>query len=331
MVSLIVPVYNVKPYVEEFLNSVAAQTLNDFEAVLVDDGSTDGTSEILDDFAKKHEFVKVIHKQNGGVVSAWKRGIYESKGEYIAFADPDDVLMPNMLETQYRLIAANNADLVISGIKRFENGEYSVMPADRWNLKEGLYEGKDLQFVKNNLFGNKTNKNTVFYFGKWNKMFKREIVLKNLDYSRDDVSFGDDVCICASAIYDGNRIYYSHELLYIYRIRTDSLTTVTFNADQIDNIQRLTDGVKTLLKDKGYYSDFVHFNNLSYYIVWLMRKKRNQPASIKEKKQMLKLLKKHELISSFDLKEAKKYISFKRFVAIWLLKHSFFGLLLKLL
>ncbi len=331
MVSLIVPVYNVKPYVEEFLNSVVAQTFSDFEALLVDDGSTDGTSEILDEYAKKHDFIKVFHKPNGGVVSAWKRGIYESKGEYLSFADPDDVLMPNMLETQYRLITEHNADLVINGIKRFENGEYSVMSADRWNLKEGLYEGKDLQFVKNNLFGNKTNKNNIFYFGKWNKIFKRGIVLKNLFYSRDDVSFGDDVCICASSIYDSERIFYSRELLYVYRIRKDSLTTVNFDDGQIDNIKNLSDCIKTLLSDKGYYNDFVHYNNLSYYIVWLMRKIKAQPVNAKKKKEMLNSLKNHEIITSFDLKKAKKHISLKRTAGIFLLKHSLFGLVLKIL
>ena len=331
MISLIVPVYNVKPYINEFLNSVIAQTFTDFEVLLVDDGSTDGTQFILDEYAEKHDFFKVIHKENGGVVSAWKKGVYESKGELLAFADPDDVLAPTALETQYRLITEYNADLVITGITRLENGKTSTMPADRWSLDSGLYEGEKLEQIKKNLFGNKSNKNSIFFFAKWNKLFKRDVVLNNLKYSRDDVSFGDDVCICASAIYDSNRIYYSHEELYVYRIRSESITTVNFGKSQIDNIQNLVDGEKVLLKDKGYLTDFFYFNNLSYYILWLLRKIKESPANTTQKKEFLNTLKNHELIVSYDTKKAKNYISFKRYFAILLLKHSAFGLLLKLL
>lgn len=331
MISLIVPVYNVRPFIEEFLNSVVNQTYKDFEAILVDDGSTDGSAEILDLYAQQHRFFRVIHKTNGGIVSAWKRGIYEAKGEYIAFADPDDILMPHMLEYQNQKITEFNADIVITGIKRLEGNKLSLMPADNHNLNEGLYECDSLEKIKSELFGSLKNHNDAFLFFRWNKLFKKEIILKNLVYSPDEVSFGEDVCISASAIYDSQRLYYGHVPLYIYRIRSNSLTTVKFNTKQIDDAYLLINSVRCMITDKGYMTDFIYYNDPTYHIMRLMRKIKDTETTKKEKLHLLKYLKKHRFLTEYNLKKAKKYISYKRYVAIWLLKHSMYSLLIKLL
>ena len=331
MVSLVVPVYNVKNYVEEFLDSVVHQTFNDYEAILVDDGSTDGTEGILDEYAGHFQKLRVVHKENGGCVSAWKRGVLEAKGDYIAFADPDDILEPSMLETQYRLATEHNADLVITGIKRFENGKIGIMAADNWGLSEGLYEGERLNIIKRNLFGNRNKPSNIFFFAKWNKLFRRDVVMGNLNYTNDKVAFGDDVCICASAIYDCNRLYYSYDLLYTYRIRNDSLTTVSFDVEQIDNAKLLIESVRKLLKDKGCLTDFVYYNDPSYHIIRLMRKIENTSLSRKEKKALLTVLNSHKLVTEYYLKKAGKFISKRRYFAIWLLKHNYFGTLIRIL
>ncbi len=331
MISLVVPVYNVAPYLEEFLESVLKQTFEDFEAVLVDDGSTDGSGDLLDDYAKKSSKLKVIHKENGGVISAWKRGIVESSGEYVSFADPDDILMPDMLSMQYKLLTENDADIVISGINRLEDGKLEASPADQWSLKEGLYEGESLENLKKNLFGSKINPQTVFFFWKPNKFFKRKTLLANLDYSVEGLSFGDDVCISASAIYDSKKLYYSHTPLYIYRIRGNSLSTVTFNSKQLDDADLLIHSVRRLISDKGYMNDFVYYNDPSYHILRLMRKITDLAVDKNTKKELLENFKNHPFIADYDLKKAKKFISFKRYLAIWLLKHSMYSLLLKIL
>lgn len=331
MISLVVPVYNVISYIEEFLRSVVSQTFDDYEVVLVDDGSTDGTEKILDDYAHKYSRLRVIHKENGGVVSAWKRGISEAGGDYITFADPDDILDINMFATQYKLLIDSGADIVITGIKRLENGELTYMSADGMNLKEGLYDGPQLENIKNNLFGSVKNRNDAFFFVRWNKLFKKSVLLENLDYSNNDVKFGDDVCISASAIYDSKKLYYSHEPLYIYRIRDNSITTESFNISQADDARRLISSVRNMVTAKGYMNDYIFFNNPSYHIIRLMKKIKYSNSSKPEKKGLLKALKEHDFVREYDLKKAKKYISFKRYIGIWLLKHSFYSLVLAIL
>lgn len=331
MISLIVPIYNVKEYIIEFLDSVKAQTFADFEAILVDDGSNDGTEHILDAYAVDIVNFKVIHQRNGGVVKAWKKGIENSSGEYIAFADPDDVLMPDMLETLSISAWRNNADIVIAGMKRLEKGKEIPMAADAWNLEEGVYESEKLEFIKKNLLGNEKNRNNIFFFAKWNKLFKRDIIIKNLEYSNDNISFGDDVCINLSAIYDCEKLVYTHKQLYIYRIREKSITTKSFKMGEIDNALLLINCVRYVVNQKGYMNDFIYYNDPSYHIVRLMKKIKGLSLSRKEKKSLLGKLKSHELVLRYKLGKAKKYISNRRFWAIWLLKHNCFGILLKLL
>lgn len=112
-ISVIVPVYNVEPYLRQCVDSILGQTFRDFELILVDDGSPDGCPAICDEYAKMDSRVKVIHKENGGLSSARNAGLDVAKGKYIAFVDSDDWIHPEMSETmqnrmQQHYLHANN-------------------------------------------------------------------------------------------------------------------------------------------------------------------------------------------------------------------------------
>ena len=96
MISVIIPVYNTKQYLSDCLNSILAQTYTELEILFVDDGSTDGSSDLLDSFAAMDKRIRVIHQENGGVCAARNRGIDEARGEYLSFIDSDDTLEPDM-------------------------------------------------------------------------------------------------------------------------------------------------------------------------------------------------------------------------------------------
>ena len=110
--SIIVPVYNVEPYLVRCIESVLSQTFNDFELILVDDGSADKSGDICDCYAKKDGRIKVIHKSNGGVSTARNIGIENSSGEYITFCDSDDYYKPNLLEIVIKYISDGEVDLL---------------------------------------------------------------------------------------------------------------------------------------------------------------------------------------------------------------------------
>lgn len=116
VLSVIVPVYNVEPFIRECLDSILAQTYKKFELILVDDGSTDCSGEICEEYAKKDERIRVLHKENGGLSSARNAGLDVAVGEYICFIDSDDIISPNYLSDLYEVITKQNVDLVFCDI-----------------------------------------------------------------------------------------------------------------------------------------------------------------------------------------------------------------------
>lgn len=113
LVSVIIPAYNIEDYIGRCLDSVLSQTYKNLEIIVIDDGSSDRTGEILDDYEKKNHRMKVIHKENGGVSSARNIGIDRANGDYIGFVDGDDRVNPKLFETLVKLI---NGKMQISHI-----------------------------------------------------------------------------------------------------------------------------------------------------------------------------------------------------------------------
>lgn len=112
-VSVIVAVYNVAPFLSKCIASLKAQTLKDFEVILVDDGSTDNSGKICDAYARGDNRFKVFHKANGGVASARELGVEKASGLYMIHADPDDWVEPTMLEELYNRATETDADVII--------------------------------------------------------------------------------------------------------------------------------------------------------------------------------------------------------------------------
>ena len=113
LVSVIVPVYKAEAYLHKCVDSLLAQTMTDFEVLLIDDGSPDRSGAICDEYAAKDSRIRVFHKENGGVASARQVGIENVRGEYTIHADPDDWVEPTMLEELYAKAKEDDADMVI--------------------------------------------------------------------------------------------------------------------------------------------------------------------------------------------------------------------------
>lgn len=114
-VSIIVPVYNTEKYLPECLESILKQTLADFELIIVDDGSSDGSGALVKEFARKDNRIKTFFRQNQGVAAARNFGLTHAEGEYVYFCDSDDTISPDFLETSYDCAVQNNSDLVVLG------------------------------------------------------------------------------------------------------------------------------------------------------------------------------------------------------------------------
>lgn len=171
-ISIIVPVYQVEKYISQCIDSILAQTFTDFELILVDDGSKDNSGKICDEYAEKDKRVKVIHKENGGAAVARNSGMDKASGNYFAFIDGDDYIVPTMLECLYITILESDADIVACNYRYlFENGEKDFSTEN----KSEVLNGAEI------FYNRKNERNYGFWTVVWNKLYKAE-TFKNVRF-----------------------------------------------------------------------------------------------------------------------------------------------------
>lgn len=141
MISVIVPVYNVEPYVEKCLDSILAQTYSDLEVLVIDDGSTDGCGEISDRYAEQDHRIQVFHTENHGLSAARNIGLDHVNGQYIGFVDSDDWIDPDMYEELHNIIQKTDADIVTC---RFYQEYWNKTEESSGSLKQFSVEGSDV-------------------------------------------------------------------------------------------------------------------------------------------------------------------------------------------
>lgn len=174
-VSICVPVYNVEKTLHLCIDAILSQTFKDYEVILVDDGSTDRSGQMCDDYAVKYPNFKVIHKENEGLGPTRDRGLDESCGEYIYHCDSDDWFEPEMLENLVSAIETNHADVVIFGyhlLTEEADGTYKTYGYTR--VPNGVYEGEDVcKFYVENYF------NSFSVLSACNRLCRRSFLIDN--------------------------------------------------------------------------------------------------------------------------------------------------------
>ena len=204
LISIIVPVYNVEPYIERCIESIIKQSYKNIEIVVVDDGSTDNSGRICDEYAQKDRRIKVIHKRNGGLVSARKVGVINSAGDYVAYVDGDDWIEQHMYKILIRDAVQYNADIVTSGLYRdYENSVISEFD----NISEGIY---DTENIKKKIFPVMIYTGRFFESGinihLYNKIYRRKLVETNQLNIDDCVRIGEDAALVYPCIIDSKKI-----------------------------------------------------------------------------------------------------------------------------
>lgn len=216
-VTIIVPIYNVEDYVRECIESIIGQTHKNLQIILVDDGSTDSSGDICDEYGKKDDRIFVIHQKNAGLVEARKSGLAEAIGEYVGFVDGDDYIDADMYEKLSSVMEEQNVDIVHSGY---------------WNEKNGNKYGKvdfaaeliDNYSSRMKLIDNLLRQNTNIEHSICTKLFKRELVVEAYSDVYTQCSYGEDLLCFISAIIKCNRIYTYNKSFYHYRVLSSSIS-----------------------------------------------------------------------------------------------------------
>ena len=223
VVSIIVPVYNVKSYVGECVESLCRQTYTNLEILLVDDGSTDGSGEVCDEYAGRDERIRVIHQANRGLSGARNMGLDDARGEYIAFVDSDDLVSTNYVETLYELLMKYEADIaacayVKGTTEQLTDIREKVLSLD--NVKEICMPS--VKLLKQ-WHGKYKQQETVA----WNKLYCREVWNGRKKIRFPESRNHEDVLISHVVVQGAKTIVLTTEILYFYRIRKGSITLQT--------------------------------------------------------------------------------------------------------
>ncbi len=211
LISVIIPVYNVEKYLCKCIDSVLAQTYTNLEIILVDDGSTDNSGQICDEYTVKDKRVKVIHQQNGGVSSARNAGLNAAHGEYIGFVDGDDYIDADMFATLFDLCQTYTTQIAVCSV-------YNKPILLKGNVN-CLTSGEALVKLAAQLYV-------------CNKLFSRQVI-KHIRF-RTDLHYCEDLFFCLETFQQTPTIVYTDKRKYYYRLNPHSATKQAFNLKKLN-------------------------------------------------------------------------------------------------
>lgn len=231
-ISIIVPVYNILPYIEKCLNSLINQTYENIEIIIVDDGSNDGSEKICDKFAKNYKKINVFHKANGGLSSARNYGLNFATGDYIGFVDGDDYIELNMFERLINNLTQTNADISICSF--FMENEDGSKHCNCENLETKTFSNIEaLELL--------SSERQDRYVVAWNKLYKKEL-FQDIEFPIGKIH--EDQAIIHHLFFKAKKISTISQKLYHYVVHKNSLSHQNNITKHFDDIDALFDRIK---------------------------------------------------------------------------------------
>jgi len=266
-VTIIVPIYNTEPFLRQCIESILSQSLTDFLCILVNDGSTDNSPSICDEYAKKDSRIMVIHKQNAGVSSARNAGLKialntehrtQNTEQFVGFVDSDDWCEPGMFEFLYNNAIKHKADISICGWRDIKNNE---VISNQKPYSDEIMTGLDARF--------KLLSGRYFHGFTCDKLINTRLFFDHTDELRFDeaIQFSEDRLFIYALFMRARRVFYSPQPYYNYRIHDTSVTSTAsrliitdalmtrFSA--FDKILQMESDSRLIKKNKHYYSDWI--------------------------------------------------------------------------
>ena len=224
LISIVVPVYNVEKYLRTCIDSILMQTFSDFELILVDDGATDSSGKICDEYAKKDQRIVVVHQENRGQSFSRNLGISLARGDYITFVDSDDFVLPHFLEFLYKECSGANADMAICGFSRCLDED----DVSSWNENMGYTSESYTKTKMEEYLVSSKITNTV-----WGKLYKKSIIC---DFKFPNRKYCEDIYSTYMLIHAAKKIIFFDYKGYVYRNNLDSVMNEKYSPQKKDGI-----------------------------------------------------------------------------------------------
>ncbi|MBT1165722.1 glycosyltransferase family 2 protein [Bifidobacterium simiarum] len=251
LVSVIIPVYDVEPYLGDCLETVTEQTHRNLQIILIDDGSPDGCPRICDDWAARDSRIRVIHQRNGGLSSARNAGLDVASGRYVTFIDSDDVVDRGMIETLLSAVKNHGVDIAICGLLGIdERGKHTVF---RTHYATGTVSGRDA--LLDLLYGGGRLPDAA-----WGRIYRAELIRHGQAIRFPEGLNSEDYYFNAIAYHRADTVHMDGRCLYRYRQRAGSITS-SGDAAHLADPMRIADLVVRDLRAAGYRNE----RALTYY------------------------------------------------------------------
>ena len=243
-VSVIIPVYNVEAYLRRCIDSVLAQTFTDFELILVDDGSSDRSGVICDEYAANDSRIHVIHQENSGVARARNAALTQISGKFVAFCDSDDWWEPNLLQLAYSAAVENAADMVVFNYAKNENGRIISQSQFLSGVFPIRTEAERIDYLISKLARYKHG-NEI-----WNKLFRRSIIQKHgIQFCTKCNDYGEDYGFMVKCALRSTKVVCIDDCCYHYRVRTGSITHQEIKRYRFDELNEVCYDFKETFDD----------------------------------------------------------------------------------
>lgn len=258
--TVILPIYNVKKYLKRCVESVLAQSFTDYEMILVDDGSTDGSKQICDYYAEKYNFIKVIHKANGGLSDARNTGFGKAEGKYVLWFDPDDWVERNTLSLIFSAVGNLEPDIVKFNYVRHDKGKIICLS----NAESGLYTGTQIDDLIKLAFSTAGN----YGLSACMHAYKREFLEKNgLSFISEREVGSEDFLFNIEVLLSAEKILILPDALYHYDLRRGSLTQ-RYNENLPEKYTKLFLMLKETLNKQAKGNRYMNY--LYYFYIWIL-------------------------------------------------------------
>lgn len=253
-ISVIIPVYNVEKYLSKCIESVLAQDFSDYEILLIDDGSTDNSGKICDEYAEKYSAIKVIHQQNNGLGGARNTGIENAQGEYLLFVDSDDTINEKTLSALYDIAVRNNSDIVAFGMNFVDENDRIISKRKAINNEvENVVSSE-----KNYYFS--ADSNTC------DKLYKRNLFVENNLKYPEHVWY-EDLCLNQKIAFYTERVTLTDKIFYNYLQRNNSIMHIK-NTDRNSDMLTVVSDILDFYRKNNAFDKY--YNELCFMTVMHM-------------------------------------------------------------
>lgn len=309
LVSIIIPIYNTEKYLGYCLNSVVSQTYRQMEIILVNDGSTDGSLTICQNYAKIDDRISIITIKNGGVSNARNVGLNAAKGEFVQFVDSDDVIRFDMVESFVKLMEMYQVDLAVCGFKMIKLGE-NISSVGVDILSSGIM-GTECVLARNLLF-----EKIAYILWKTstlesmaNKMFRRSVIEDNHICFLPDLSLGEDFCFNMDYMQHINGAVFTSETYYYYLQENKNALTKRYRPDLFDNQMFLIERFRNLIREFGQASESEEKAIAEYTVAKMMQSLYNLTSEecclsiVEKKREIARIVNNNYVRAAYDKAE----------------------------